>query len=244
MTRNEPSTTTRLPEWLPPAVAVALGVPIGWTVLEWALRRDVVPLLADPLGGPVFASVAVLVVGFPLIAGLLAGLAIRGGQQPDRWGYRWSLRVVASGVGCVVVGLVVVTAAGYVDRALFDLGEVNAQVSSGLVPALAAEPTLAVLFLLGNGVIVPLTEELVWRGVVQTELVEAWGPAAGIGVTAVLFALKHVVVDQSVARVTTLLALALVFGLVRYRFGTVSSTVTHIGVNTVATAGVVFLALS
>ncbi|WP_218780602.1 CPBP family intramembrane glutamic endopeptidase [Halorarum halophilum] len=130
-----------------------------------------------------------------------------------------------------------------VDAMLFDLDTQAAAETEGLGAAIGASPWVAVLLLVGNGLLAPIAEERVWRGIVQTELVDTWGVAPGIAVTAVLFALKHVVVDGSVARLTTLLALGLVFGLVRHRWGTASSTVTHVATNTIASASIIAVSL-
>ena len=54
-----------------------------------------------------------------------------------------------------------------------------------------------------------------------------------------LFALKHVLVDGSLARITTLVMLGLVLGVVRLRWGTGSSTVAHMVVNLVSTGVVI-----
>ena len=54
--------------------------------------------------------------------------------------------------------------------------------------------------------------------------------------TIVVFALKHVLMDGTFARITTLLMLGLVFGVVRHRWGTGSSTVTHVIVNLYSTS--------
>ncbi|NEU55548.1 CPBP family intramembrane glutamic endopeptidase [Halorussus sp. MSC15.2] len=173
----------------------------------------------------------------------LSWAAIQSGQRPEAWGYHWSRRSV--GVGILGVGVLVAVSAvtGYVDGVLFAGNEMNATFTSAVTDALRTTPSLALVFLLGNGVFGPIAEEQVWRGIVQTDAVEGWGVATGIGTTALLFAFKHVVVDGSVARLTTLLAMGLVLGLLRHRSGTVSSTVAHIGVNTLSTAAIVFAAL-
>lgn len=224
--------------------ALGLAVAAGWVVLEAVLRRGLVPPLASALGDPFAADWAVMVGGFPLVAGLLLWIAARRGRSPGELGYDWSLRSIVAGVVGIVAALVVVAAAAQVDALLFSLDRFGASFGTAVGDALRATPALAALFLLGNGLVVPVTEEAAWRGVVQSELVEAWGVPAGIVTTAILFALKHVVVDLSVVRVTTLLALGLVLGLVRHRFGTASSTITHAGVNTISTASLIVAALA
>jgi hypothetical protein len=61
----------------------------------------------------------------------------------------------------------------------------------------------------------------------------------GIGVTLVIFAMKHVLIDGTVARVTTLLMLGLVFSVVRHHWGTGASAVAHLVVNLYATVEVI-----
>lgn len=243
MTRTEHPATDRLSSAVDSGVVLALGTALGWTLLELTLRRGAVPLL-EPLVGSAFAADwAVLLVGSPAIAALLSWIALRRGQSPGTWEYDVSLRAVAAGVGGVVVGLVATVGAAYVDSVLFGAGETGAAFTAAVAETLQANPALALLLVLGNGLAAPVAEEQVWRGIVQTDLVDAWGPAVGVGLTAALFSLKHVVVDLSLARTTTVLALGLVFGAVRHRFGTASSTVTHAGVNTLSTASVVVAAL-
>lgn len=218
---------------------LGVGIAAGWIVLEVALRRGVVPPLASVLGSPFAADWATMVVGFPLVAGLLLWVASRLGRPPGEWGYDWSRRSLLAGVAGIVVALVVMVVAVQVDARLFALEQVGAAFGTAIGDALRATPALVALFLIGNGLVVPVAEEAVWRGVVQSELVEAWGAPAGIALTAALFALKHVIVDLSVVRVTTLLALGIVLGLLRHRYGTAASTVAHAGVNTISSASVV-----
>ena len=85
-----------------------------------------------------------------------------------------------------------------------------------------------------NGVMVPVVEEFARRGIIQTALVERFSPPLGIGVTSVAFAAKHVVVDRSLGRLTTLLTLASFFGIVCHRLGTGASTATHLPANLAA----------
>jgi hypothetical protein len=64
-----------------------------------------------------------------------------------------------------------------------------------------------------------------------------------IVLTAVLIAGEHVVVDLTFVRLTTLIGLGLVLGAIKHRYGTASSTITHVGVSTLSTAPVVAVAL-
>ena len=60
--------------------------------------------------------------------------------------------------------------------------------------------------ILVNGVFVPIAEEYLWRGIVQARLLRILPPALAIGITSVLFSVKHVLVDASWGRFLTLAA--------------------------------------
>ena len=110
-----------------------------------------------------------------------------------------------------------------------------------LLADLEAGVWVLVLFAFAHGIVAPLTEELAWRGIVQTALVESQRPAVGIVVTAALFTAKHMVLDLSFARAPTVLVLAVVLGLVRHRWGTTASTVVHAIVNLASVVGLALL---
>lgn len=226
-----------------PAPGLALGIVVGWIALELLLRRGVVSALAPSFASGFAVDWTILLVGFPGMAVVLSVLALRAGHDRGLWGYDWSLRAVAVGLLGIIAAVVLSVVTSQIDAALFGLEETGAAFGGVVGDVLRTTPLLAVVFLLGNGVAVPIAEELVWRGIVQTELVAKWGAVVGILLTAVLFALKHVVVDLSLARITTLVVLGLVLGILRRRYGTVSSTVTHIGVNLLSTVSVVLVAL-
>ncbi|QLG48149.1 CPBP family intramembrane glutamic endopeptidase [Natrinema halophilum] len=224
-------------------VTVAAVVVAGWIVLEFALRRGLVSVAVTAGFDPLVVDYLVLAIGLPLIAGVLSWYALEHGQNRETWGWDWAPRNLGLGVFAGIVGIGLLAGASQIDAALFGLDETGAAVGEGLTAAFEANTTLAFLFLVGNGVLAPIAEEQVWRGIVQTELVDEWGSAVGISVTAILFALKHVVVDLSVGRLTTLLTLGLLFGVVRHRWGTASSTVTHVLLNVVSSASIVAVAL-
>ncbi|MFC7007942.1 CPBP family intramembrane glutamic endopeptidase [Halalkalicoccus salilacus] len=47
------------------------------------------------------------------------------------------------------------------------------------------------LFALAHGIVAPVTEELAWRGIIQSALVRAEGVIIGIVVTDIVFTAKH-----------------------------------------------------
>ena len=75
----------------------------------------------------------------------------------------------------------------------------------------------------------PVIEEMVYRGVVQPGLIDAWGARAGITTTAVLFAAVH----MQPIEFPGLFAFALVLGMARYRSDRLGiSIVAHMAFNT------------
>lgn len=220
--------------------AFAAGAMALWVVLEFAIRRGLGPRLADPLGSGVGAAALMLAVGFPVIAGGVAWAGLRAGITPGDWDYDVSVRSVGMGLAGVVAFFVVYAAVTTVYTSVLGV-EPSVDASSlgfGGAPAWALA-----LFLVGNGIVVPIAEELAWRGVVQTALAEAYGVSLAVGVTTVAFVLKHLVVDLSAPlfRVTSLLLLSFVFCALRARYGTASSTVAHLAANFTATASLVLL---
>jgi membrane protease YdiL (CAAX protease family) len=211
-----------------------------YAVLLWISFEVVVRLvgslgLGAMAGNALAGDMLATLIGFPLIAWIIAQYGQSHGIMPSNWEYRWSPVAIAVGVGAglLIIGLMWGTA--LIDQALWG--------QAGTLPPAWAENLqaglwVAVLLLAVNGIVVPICEELAWRGVVQTALVRAWTPVAGVLLTALLFALKHVVIDASVGRITTLLMLSLIVGFVRYRWGTGSSTIAHIATNLIATAEV------
>lgn len=222
----------------------ALSIAGGWIVLELLVRWGGGLLLQSVVESLFAADWLLFLVGFPLIALFLSVVALRYGRSFDDWGYNWSARAIGFGIIAIGIAFVVTAATGVIDGALFGLEESGAEFIDEIGGTIRAVPILAVVLLLGNGVAVPIAEEHVWRGLVQTELVAAWGAGIGILVTAIIFTSKHIIVDLAIFRVTTLLALGLLFGIVRHRYGTGSSIVLHIGVNLIASAAIVFAAFA
>ena len=102
------------------------------------------------------------------------------------------------------------------------------------LPALA--PVLkAVSVIFVNGLFVPVAEEFLWRGFIQVRLMRVVSPALAIGITAVFFSLKHVIVDASFGRLLTVTALGIIFGILAHRRSWRASAALHILINTLAT---------
>lgn len=237
MSEAEPEATPTEPDRRLSVPAFAASAMVVWVTLEFALRREVVPLLAPVLGSARGADALILLVGSPLIAGLVALLGRRAGVEPADWDYVVSARTVGMGVVGLAVYLVVFIAATLV----YTVGA-GVQSSSAVSVSAAGLPVWAVALLVaGNGVAVPIAEELAWRGVIQTALQEAYGTYAAVALTAAGFVLKHLLVDLAAPtlRVMSLVILAVVLGVLRARYGTASSTVAHLGGNLLATVTLV-----
>ena len=93
----------------------------------------------------------------------------------------------------------------------------------------------AIALILVNGIFVPIAEEFLWRGVIQPHLLRVLPPPLAIGITAVLFSFKHVLVDASWGRFLSLTAFGIICGIVAWRKSWKNSAVLHIFVNSIAT---------
>ncbi len=97
-------------------------------------------------------------------------------------------------------------------------------------------PILEVVSLiLVNGLFVPIAEEYLWRGLVQVRLIRILPMPFAIGLAAVLFSLKHVLVDASLGRFLALIAFGVICGVVAQRNTWKRSAALHMVINTTAT---------
>ncbi len=90
-------------------------------------------------------------------------------------------------------------------------------------------------FIIVNGFFVPIAEEFIWRGIIQERLLRILPAPAAIGITAVLFSFKHVLVDDSFGRFLFIIAFGVICGMVAYRKSWRASASLHLFTNTVAT---------
>jgi membrane protease YdiL (CAAX protease family) len=98
-----------------------------------------------------------------------------------------------------------------------------------------------VSLILVNGLFVPIAEEYLWRGLVQVHLIRILLTPFAIGLTAVLFSLKHALVDASLGRFLALVAFGVICGTVAQRKSWRHSAALHMVANTVATViGLIF----
>ncbi len=101
---------------------------------------------------------------------------------------------------------------------------------AGLAPILRVASAILV-----NGLFVPIAEEYLWRGLVQPRLIRVLPIPHAIGLTAVLFSLKHVIVDASLGRLLALTAFGIICGVVAHRDSWRRSAALHMVANTVVT---------
>jgi membrane protease YdiL (CAAX protease family) len=137
----------------------------------------------------------------------------------------------------IMLGLVVLP---LVDRYL--LGEVRVipMITSSFHNPLALfvglAPVLKVVALVSvNGLFVPIAEEYLWRGIVQVRLLSFLPAPAAIGITAVLFSFKHVLVDASFGRFITLILFGVICGIAARKKSWHASAAVHLLINTVTT---------
>jgi uncharacterized protein len=218
------------------AARVGLWAACLWVSFEVVTRMAGTLVLAPIVGNMLAGDLIAIAVGMPAAAWIISRYGEANGITSTSWEYRWTPLALGAGVigGLIALGLMWGTAR--VDEAVWGVPDAALD---NLTAGLQAGAWVGILMLVVNGVVGPASEELAWRGVAQTALVRAWGIGVGIAVTGVLFAAKHVIVDGSLARITTLVMLGLVLGVVRFRWGTGSSTVAHVVVNLVSTGVVI-----
>ena len=106
----------------------------------------------------------------------------------------------------------------------------SARNSNVWLPAFAPVLKVASIIFV-NGLFVPIGEEFLWRGFVQPRLARAMSVPLAIGITAVCFSLKHVLVDASFGRFLTITALGVIFGIAAQRKSWRASAALHIVIN-------------
>lgn len=230
-------------------VRAAWFAAIQWTAVEVALRGPLCDLAVTGLhemGRVSSPSDRFEVAAFltaPIMAVLGAVSARRSrcdGLTRRDLGYRGGRDRIIAGVLAGAAVLMMSVLAGIADATLFDRPAVE---PPSIISMRTAGTAVWLALLLGNGIMVPLIEEFAWRGYIQTRLAAAWGPGPAAAVTAVLFAVKHVVVDQSVLRVVTLMTGALALGVIGRRYGTTASTLAHVILNLAGTAASIAAAI-
>jgi len=211
-----------LPSLFAPFVALALALLAVPPVFSWYKAHG------GGIGSYGAESVRVWLEQHPGIIGLLllwqqlvmAGVAVvAAALSPVPWRQRLRLvraKAPARGYGFALLGafgidiLVLGTAS-----ALTLLGWMSLPEDMGLSSVLLEDPRTRALIVPLLGLVPGVCEELMFRGYMQTRLVERWGPALGIGVTSVLVAVGHVHTGAFV------MAGTLWFGYVAWRTGSI-----------------------
>ncbi len=206
--------------------AVGLGFFVSGTLTKESLATG--PFLGT-------AFIATLILALVALAAIFRRRTTRERLGLDALGYKFdSHRVIAGLASGLLLLAVVYFGTSEVDVALFpELGKQSEALARSMVET---GPLLVVAAIQANGILGPLVEEFAWRGYVQYRLVRAWGSWAGLAGTAVLFALKHIIVDVSLGRATTLLVGSFALGFIQQRWGTAASTAAHLIVNFIATS--------
>jgi len=145
-------------------------------------------------------------------------------RTPARYGLT---RGTLSYRGIVTTGIVLFAAGGLLPRILFLARE---HIDLGREPRqwelLSSTQSLEfwIYMAVSSFGLVPIVEELFFRGYVQTRLGEAFGAPAAIAMTALLFTLSHrqyfLLSAMGIGMLLSLLAGSLFAGYTRYRFGT------------------------
>jgi membrane protease YdiL (CAAX protease family) len=212
-----------------------------WVVVEFTVRRLG---SAAVLGGwkryarvsapepvPMVVLVAAITLAMVILAWAFRCRVRREGLTAADLGYRWSRGAVLVGALSALVLLTTFVGTALVDRVLF-----RPQDDPPWVRRIAAAgPTAQLALLVSNGLLVPVVEEYAWRGYIQLRFMQGWGVLRGGAATAVFFAAKHVIVDLSLERTTTLLVGAAALGIIARRWGTGASTIAHAVTNLTAT---------
>lgn len=228
------------------AVSFALGLAVIIIVAEYLARRVLAPSF-PAVGSPTVTDMLLAAACYGLLVTFTAPPEARSPAALGR-----ALRTVLARarswlpwVGGVLFLLAVMFLA-LLDRALWGGVELRSfslpPSETVLVPGLA-RPLALLALLVVNGVVIPLAEERLWRGLIQPRLFVAWGLPAALIVTSTLFSLKHVLVDASLGRFLAIVVGGLILGFVAHRAGGSdggrngwqTSAVSHMVANIVAT---------
>ncbi len=223
-------------------------VAIGWIILivlaEYIARRFVVRWLPILAAAPVNDMLAFILCYIPLVWFSVSrtqrnlqsvGQAIRTILIRAKTGLPW--------VGAIAI-LISISLLAPVDQWLWGTVELPGWQSPYLGPLLFPQlaPVLIVIsLLLVNGIFVPLVEEWLWRGLIQPRLIGQLGLVSGLLLTAILFSLKHAIVDASLGRLLLLTAFGIVVGIVAHRKGWESAALTHVLVNSISTISILLI---
>ena len=218
-----------------------LEAALVWVTVEFAVRRlasSMLLLAFERLSGiaaPAFLRTAVLVATSTFDVIILLLIFVRQARRErltaSGLGYRFSPGAALVGVLGAMGIIAALLGAAVADQTVFGLRR-DAAWPKNLTDA---GPAVMLAFLLSNGLLTPAVEEYAWRGYIQLRLIQGYGAALGLTVTVLLFVAKHILVDLSLVRTTTLVVASTGLGVIAHRWGTGASTVTHAVMNFAAT---------
>ena len=144
-----------------------------------------------------------------------------------------SLGWVAGGVGVAIVSNLLVLP-------LTELAGLDDSAQEVVNQFEAASPTVKALLFPGVVLLAPLAEELLFRGALLRSLQRHWSPATAVFVSALVFALIHLVDPDTYYYVPAFLLLGLVSGWRAVKTGNLTQSVfLHVGFNLVASVLIV-----
>lgn len=112
------------------------------------------------------------------------------GNRTPKTLLNWGFKKVDLLWGILAVGLSVVIG-GVVGIVLRVPAEESAQLNNAIWPE-GASPVIAFLLLLAIGVLVPISEEMVFRGLIQNALARRYNDAVGLIAASIIFAIPHI----------------------------------------------------
>jgi membrane protease YdiL (CAAX protease family) len=223
-----------------PSLGTALGVIIPVIVGEYFFRHYVLFWMPTIGSLRVNDMIALFLVYFLLLAGIgilmktnwqqeLAGIWHAAQENVRSWNFLlWFLILVAS-----------LAILPFLDKLLWGKFSLPMLLSPYQNPAVwlkdFAPFVKAVSINLVNGIFLPIAEEYLWRGIAQDRLLRILPAWLAIGITAVVFSFKHVLVDASWGRFLTLTAFGIICGIVARQKSWRSSATLHILINTITT---------
>jgi membrane protease YdiL (CAAX protease family) len=219
-------------------LVVAFGGLTGGVVVTAGLAGLLAPvgISVEEIAVELAVSVVGLAGGFALTAGIYLHY-----RDLDR-SYLRIRRLDVRDLGWVLVGTLALLAAALAISLLVELLPVGGPSDHEIIEIGEQRPEIMLFMVPLSLVFVGPGEELLFRGVVQTRLVEAYGESAGIGVTSLVFAVAHLPAywgDGVAVSILILFVLSLVIGwLFEHTDTLVVPTLVHGLYN-----GVLFLAL-
>lgn len=177
------------------AAPLVTGLVVGTTgLLAGVALAYAAGTVLDAAGVPVFDDLALAIgvtvvmqgTGFAVTAAAYLryrnlGLPYIRLHAPDRWDGGW-----------IVVGLAVLLIALLGIDFLFQTLGIDTPAEHEIVHIVRQHPQILPFLAVLSVIVIGPGEELLFRGVIQTRLIEAYGPAAGIAVTSLIFATAHI----------------------------------------------------